>query len=145
MLKILFKVVHFSLKLGHFSRRGGAKVQEKGSFLFGEEGGGGDVVDSSGNMVQLQITKTTSVVPAVLLGEPGGSRVARCGHCDHLETNAVLSGPSELDEQRSRSLQVDLVDGVVFVRVFIVSTASCTRAFPLPVDPFYMCKWIGDL
>lgn len=43
-------------------------------------------------------------------------------------------GSSELDEQWSGPFQVNLIDWVVFVRVFVVSTATGTEPLPLTID-----------
>ncbi len=43
-------------------------------------------------------------------------------------------GSSELDEQRSRPLQVDLIDRIMFVWILIVPTTSSTDPLPLAID-----------
>lgn len=43
-------------------------------------------------------------------------------------------GSSELNEQRSRALQVDLIDRVVFVRILVVPTTSSADSLPLAVN-----------
>lgn len=48
-----------SLELGDLERRRAGKVQEKGSFLFGQEGGGGDIVDACWDVVHLHVTEPT--------------------------------------------------------------------------------------
>jgi len=54
-------------------------------------------------------------------------------------------GPSELHQQGSRPLQLDLVDRVVFVRVLVVPTAASSRPLPLAVDlhtgSVCVCVW----
>lgn len=57
----------FSLELRDLEGYGAGKVQEEGSFLFGQEGCGSDVVDACWDVVQLQVTETTSVISAALL------------------------------------------------------------------------------
>lgn len=49
-----------SLELGDLERWRAGKIQEKGSFLFGQEGGGGDVVDACWNMFHLHVTEAAS-------------------------------------------------------------------------------------
>lgn len=49
-----------SLELGDLEGRGTSKVQEEGSFLFGQEGGGDDVVDACWDMVRLHVAEATS-------------------------------------------------------------------------------------
>ena len=48
-----------SLEVGDLEGHGTAKVQEEVSFLFGQEGGGDDVVDASRHMVKLQVAEPT--------------------------------------------------------------------------------------
>lgn len=48
----------------------------------------------------------------------------------------VSPGASKLNEQRSRFVQVELVDWVMLVAVLIVPTASCTDPFPLAIYLF---------
>lgn len=43
-------------------------------------------------------------------------------------------GSSELNEQRSRALQVDLIDRIVFVRILVVPTTSSADSLPLAVN-----------
>lgn len=43
-------------------------------------------------------------------------------------------GSSELNEQRSRALQVDLIDRVVFVWILVVPTTSSADSLPLAVN-----------
>ena len=43
-------------------------------------------------------------------------------------------GSSELNEQRSRALQVNLIDRVVFVRILVVPTTSSADSLPLAVN-----------
>lgn len=45
----------------------------------------------------------------------------------------VSPGASKLNEQRSRFVQVELVDWVILVGVLVVATASCTDPFPLAI------------
>lgn len=49
----------FSLKLGDFKRCYAAEVQEKGSFLFRQKGGGDDIVDACGDVIRLHVTEAT--------------------------------------------------------------------------------------
>lgn len=48
-----------SLELGDLERRGAGKVQEEGAFLFGQEGGGDDVVDACWDVVNLHVAEAT--------------------------------------------------------------------------------------
>lgn len=50
-----------SLELGDLERRRAGQVQEKGPFLFRQEGGGCDIVDACWDVVHLQVTEATSV------------------------------------------------------------------------------------
>lgn len=58
---VFFKWVSSSLKLRDLEGCSAAKVQEEGSFLFGQEGGGGDVVDACWDQVHLHVAETTSM------------------------------------------------------------------------------------
>lgn len=49
-----------SLELGDLEGRGAGKVQEEGSFLFGQEGGGDDVVDACWDVLRLHVAEATS-------------------------------------------------------------------------------------
>lgn len=42
-------------------------------------------------------------------------------------------GPSEFDEQRSWTFQVQLIDGVVFVGILVVPTAPGAEPLPLAI------------
>lgn len=50
-----------SLELGDFEGGSAGKVQEERSFLFRQEGGGGDVVDACWDVVQLHVAETASL------------------------------------------------------------------------------------
>lgn len=51
-----------SLQLGDLQRYGATEVQEEGPFLFGQEGGGSDVVDAGGDLVHLHVAEATPTV-----------------------------------------------------------------------------------
>lgn len=82
---------------------------------------------------------------------PSPSQNQRCTVCTTQETScwsissrrsqsgdwlreALWPGPAEFDEQRSWTFQVHLIDGVVFVRVLVVSTAPSTEPLPLAIN-----------
>lgn len=60
LLLLLFLPAPPSLKLGHLEGRGAGKVQEEGSFLFWQEGGGDDVVDACWDVFRLHVAEATS-------------------------------------------------------------------------------------
>uniref|UniRef100_A0A0E9Q9N5 Uncharacterized protein n=1 Tax=Anguilla anguilla TaxID=7936 RepID=A0A0E9Q9N5_ANGAN len=86
-------------------------------------------------MVSLHVTETTPIISTAFPLEAGGSWVSHSGHGQDLKPNTVLPGPSQLNQQRPCFLQVELVDGVVFVRLFVVPTPPSTSSFPLPIYP----------
>lgn len=49
-----------SLELGDLEGCSTAEVQKEGSFLFGQESGGGDVIDACWDMIHLHVAETTS-------------------------------------------------------------------------------------
>ncbi len=49
-----------SLEMGDLEGGSAGEVQEEGSFLFGQEGGGDDVVDACRDVVQLHVAEATS-------------------------------------------------------------------------------------
>lgn len=48
------------LEMGDLEGYGAGKVQEERSFLFGQEGGGDDVVDACWDVVRLHVAEATS-------------------------------------------------------------------------------------
>lgn len=90
-----------SLQLRDFEGCGAGKVQEEGSFLFGEEGGGNDVVDACWDVFGFHVAEAASVISTALLLEGSRSRIPDIRHRHHLKTDTVLPGSSQFDEQGS--------------------------------------------
>lgn len=73
-----------------------------------------------------------------MCGEPKSGKKMK-GNISNMSVNLSLVSSawprsSELDEQRSWPLQVDLVDRVVFVGILVVPTTSSADPLPLTVD-----------